>query len=385
MSAIITPPEQQVNTYAVTFQIMSAEYPGTPAIINIYKNDVLLYTFNTTVGLFETYTFAEPTSDSVVYKIDGIANSDDSINFQQISEEVLTVLEFKPIFTLPKILCAKKGEPFIFFPTAWNMNSVLCDPNNPLDPQITYERYEFNMNTSQYELKGTPVILDMTGEDSAVTGSSYAYVPNGENSWIPDKLTMVKFVVKVQNCSTEIEKATVFPICGGWKIRRIACGNYRIYNYTADPITFTFTDSAGNPITNFPDKTIIPFSYDTLAIDVDGVYKITDDTATPISQYIFNYCKMESCVLDIQKKILLDDTLCDDCKMDKVLYQKAIRLLSVYETWKKLLDKDWVYNIQYASTDIDNELSRIYDAEELYKELIKFCEDCGDTDKKCNC
>ena len=381
MAASLTPPEQQLNSYAVDFQINSAEYPDSVSTITIYKNDDPLYTFTTTAGGTPvTYTFAEPTSASVIYSVGGVANSESSENFQIVPVEIFTVLEFKPIFTLPTIQCAKKGEPFIFFPTAWNMNSVLCDPDNPLDPQVTYERYEFNMNTSQYELKGTPVVIDMTGEDSAVTGSSYAYVPDGEDSWIPDKLTMVKFVVKVQNCSTEIEKSTVFPICGGWKIRRIACGNYRIYNYTQNPITFSFTGPSV-----IPDKTIIPFNYDTLQIDVDGIYQVTDNAEVETLQYIFNYCALESCVLEIQKKVLLDETLCDDCKMDKVLYQKALRLLSVYETWKKLLDKDWVYNIQYASTDIDNELSRIYDAEELYKELIKFCDDCGDTPKKCNC
>jgi hypothetical protein len=380
MAALITPPEQQVNSYAVNFQITSAEYPGSVSTITIYKNDDPLYTFTTTAGgQPETYTFAEPTSASVIYSVGGVANSESYEDYQIAPTYIFTVDEYKPTFTLPVIQCAKKGEPFSFFPTAWNMNSNVC-PNTPLDSQVTYERYEFNMNTSQYELKGTPVVIDMTGEDGVVTGSDYAYVPDGEDSWIPDKLTMVKFVVKVQNCSTEIEKSTVFPICGGWKIRRIACGNYRIYNYTQNPITFSFTGPSV-----IPDKTIIPFNYDTLQIDVDGIYQVTDNAEVETLQYIFNYCALESCVLAIQKKILLDETLCDDCKMDKVLYQKALRLLSVYETWKKLLDKDWVYNIQYASTDIDNELSRIYDAEELYKELIKFCDDCGDTPKKCNC
>ena len=157
------------------------------------------------------------------------------------------------------------------------------------------------MNTSQYELQGIPVVIDMAGEDGAVTGSNCAYVPDGKDSWIPDKLTMVKFIVKVQNCSTEIEKSTVFPICGGWKIRRIACGNYRIYNYTQNPITFSFT---GPSI--IPDKTIIPFNYDTLQIDVDGIYQVTDNAEVETLQYIFNYCALESCVLEIQKKSLQD-------------------------------------------------------------------------------
>jgi hypothetical protein len=71
--------------------------------------------------------------------------------------------------------------------------------------------------------------------------------------------------------------------------------------------------------------------------------------------------------------------------MDKVLYQKALRLLPTYETWKKLLDKDWVYDMQYKTADITQEISRLYEAKELYLELIKLCEDCGGTKKKCSC
>lgn len=389
MAASITL-NQQPNGYAVNFQIDSNVYPGTPSIINIYKNEVLLYVINTTSNSDPvSYTFTEPSSAAVIYSVSGTANSDSYEDYEVASGYDFTVYEWKPTFNLPIVQCAEKGEPFYFYPTSWNMNSNACPIEGELDPKIIYERYEFNMNNSTYELINT-IEIDMPGETGEVEGSLYSYVPTNEDFWIPNKLTMVKFVVKVQNCSTIIEKSTVFPICGGWKIRRLVCGNYRIYNYTENPITFSFTypkEKASDPdVTALPDKTIIAFNYDTLEIPNDGIYVITDDNVeNPTIQYIFNYCAMESCVLDIQKKILLDDTLCDDCKMDKVLYQKAIRLLSIYETWKKLLDKDWVYSIQYASTDIDGELARIYDAQELYTELIKFCEDCGDTTKKCNC
>jgi hypothetical protein len=72
--------------------------------------------------------------------------------------------------------------------------------------------------------------------------------------------------------------------------------------------------------------------------------------------------------------------------MDKALYQKALRLIPVYETWKKLLDKDWVYDVQYQSTDVNNYLSALYDAEELYLELKNLCADCENVlSKKCGC
>ena len=81
----------------------------------------------------------------------------------------------------------------------------------------------------------------------------------------------------------------------------------------------------------------------------------------------------------------MDECFCDSCKRDKDLYQKAMRMLPLYETWKKLLDKDGVYDMQYKTTDLAGELARIYDAQELYLELSKLCEDCGDIQKKCGC
>ena len=89
--------------------------------------------------------------------------------------------------------------------------------------------------------------------------------------------------------------------------------------------------------------------------------------------------------LNLQKQILLDECFCDNCKRNKDLYQKAMRMLPLYETWKKLLDKDGVYDMQYKTTDANGELARIYDAQELYLELSKLCESCGDIQKKCGC
>lgn len=41
--------------------------------------------------------------------------------------------------------------------------------------------------------------------------------------------------------------------------------------------------------------------------------------------------------------------------------------------------------MQYKTTDVNGELARIYDAQELYLELSKLCESCGDIQKKCGC
>jgi hypothetical protein len=123
-------------------------------------------------------------------------------------------------------------------------------------------------------------------------------------------------------------------------------------------------------------------NYINITFTEDSVYKVTSNGT---NQWIFNFCDIENCVLELQKKILLDDNLCDTCKLDKVLYQKALRLIPIYETWKKLLDKDWVYDIQYTTTDIAGELSKIYDAQELYLELKNLCAQCNDDPKKCSC
>jgi hypothetical protein len=236
------------------------------------------------------------------------------------------------------------------------------------------------MNTSSYVKVAADTIIPIGTALVPIPGlitapETYAY------TWIPNKFAMVKIVVTVTNCSTSVEKATVFPVCGTWKIRRLACGTYRIYNYKNTNLIFNYYKDV-NPGTLFKTETIPAFSYVELILPNDGIYKVESDG---ITQYIFNYCSIEACMLDLHKRILLDDSLCDECKLDKVLYQKALRLLPTYETWKKLLDKDWVYDMQYKNTDVDGELARIYDAQELYLELIKLCDECSTSTKGCGC
>jgi hypothetical protein len=373
---------QQPAGYTINFVVSSSSYPGTPTFVRIFKNGILFHTFTGTVGTAYSYTFDEPSSASVAYTLDGYANANavDPNNRDQIASVLsFIVLEYKPTFTLPTITCVELNQSTSFYPTAWNQqeNGICLVP--PLTQQIKYERYEFDMNTSTYIKVATDQIIPIVSVPAAVaTPSTYAY------TWIPDKFAMVKIVVTVTNCSTSVQKATVFPVCGTWKIRRLACGNYRIYNYKNTNLIYSLSKGI-NPSTILKTATIPAFSYIDLTdkdLRGDGIYTINADL---ITQYIFNYCAIEECMLDLQKRILLDDSLCDECKLDKVLYQKALRLLPTYETWKKLLDKDWVYDMQYKSNDVDGELARIYDAQELYLELIKLCDECSTSTKGCGC
>ena len=373
---------QLVASYSIEFGAYSDLQPGTPLKIDIYKNDELFYTFTNCVqGSIYTYTFNEVSAmGTVAYSVEYTANylDPEPANFDIILEN-FSVSEYKPTFTLPIITCVEKGQPFLFYPAPFEMNENNLCPASPLDSEIKYERFEFDMATAAYVSKHTQII-SLTGETGTIaTPEDYAYMnPVG---WTPTALTMVKFVVTVTNCSTSVEHATVFPVCGSWKIRRLACGDYRIYNYKNTNFSYSIYNNLDDSL--IKTETILAFSYIDLPITTDGVYKLIADN---ITQFVFNFCAVDACILSLQKQILLDDNLCDECKMDKVLYQKALRLIPIYETWKKLLDKDWVYDIQYNSTDIDGELARIYDAQELYLEVKKLCADCGATNtKRCNC
>jgi hypothetical protein len=387
--AIVNNSETQLNsTYTVEFYAESnsyplSSYPDSYLQIEIYDEDSNLYHTVTNLSPETVYPYTFNSNDvgeyDVVYTI--FASPEAANEDYDIETVPFTVYEYKPTFSLPTITCAELGNPFNFFPTNWNQNENDLCPVNPLDAEIKYERYEFDLTTSTY-VKKDEEVLTIT-EDGAVTGQDYAYKIG---AWIPNKLAMVKFVVTVTNCSASIEKSTVFPICGAWKIRRMSCGNYRIYNYKNSNINYSLfkgvdVNNSTPIITNI---SIPPFTF--VNIDPskmeDGVYRVVADNVT---QYIFNFCTIEECMLNLYKKVLLDDELCDECKMDKVLYQKALRLISVYETWKKLLDKNWVYDMQYQNTDIDGNLSAIYDAEELYAELLKICDSCNTPDKKCRC
>lgn len=191
----------------------------------------------------------------------------------------------------------------------------------------------------------------------------------------------MKFVVTVRNQSTAVTKEITFPICGSWKIRRMSCGKYRVYNYTLSTINYNIYDSKDVILESATSPSL---SYDEFNPTTDGVFKLTTTiNGEDLTAYIFNFCELEKCIVELQQKVLLDN-VCDECKMDKVLYQKALRLIPIYETWKKLLDKDNIYSIQYTSTDQSNLLADIYNSEELYKEIKILCDACS-TSKKCNC
>lgn len=377
--------------------------------VYIYKNDNLIASYlDLQPEENFTYTFDEATKQGVAeYKVRYNTINPDYPNEVVNEEYIFTVGEYKPTFSLPEISCKQINENANILLNQLNFNCYdgdsdlhILNPDPLFTPNIRYTVYYFNKDTYEWDQQlqvNTPGLdadaVSYYNEDNTRTDfdiSQYLqnkyYFGSDETSptllWIPDKLTMVKLLVEVTNYTTTVAKETIFPICGTWKLRRMSCGNYRLYNYTADTGFYPLMDLKTNTVL----KTIEvpPFSFTNFTIDNDGVYKITGGGTT---RYIFNFCAIEGCVLELQKKVLLDDTLCDACKLDKVLYQKALRLIPIYETWKKLLDKDGVYEIQYLTTDPDSSLEAIYDADELYAELKLLCDQCtseGGT-KGCKC
>jgi hypothetical protein len=374
--------------------------------IFLYKNNQIIHVYE---GLEPeqnfTYTFDEASKEGVAeYKVRYRSLNPDFPQQVVDQDVIFTVGEYKPTFEVPAISCKQIGEYANIVLNQLNFNCYsedsqlhILNPDPLFTPNIRYTLYYFNKDTYLWEQESqvdTPNLdsdaiayyndnpEDLDFDISQYLQNKYYYGSDDTELWSPNKLTMVKLVVAVTNYSTTVTKEVIFPICGSWKLRRMSCGNYRLYNYTADTGFYPFIDLKTNTVL----KTIEvpPFSFTNFTIDNDGVYKITGQGTT---RYIFNFCSIEGCVLELQKKVLLDDTLCDACKLDKVLYQKALRLIPIYETWKKLLDKDWVYEIQYQTTDIDGSLAAIYDADELYAELKLLCEECTNDSKskKCNC
>ena len=377
--------------------------------VYIYKNNEIIDIHQDLLpGEFYPYTFSEPTSPNAAYKVVYKAINPD-INLEESLEVPFTVREYKPSFTLPNITCLQINENASILLQNLNFNCFNDDedlhilPASPENnPNIRYSLYYLNPNTYVWELQGSvsdtpnlfedaidyanayPAENDLFVSEYLRTKYYYGSLDTEKGLWAPEKLTMVKLVVAVTNYTTTVTKEVIFPICGTWKIRRLACGKYRLYNYKGDTIAYDLYNDLSLTALPYVTNIAVPaFSFIDLPLPIDGIYKIVADG---ITQYIFNFCEVEACVLSLQKQILLDDSLCDTCKMDKALYQKALRLIPIYETWKKLLDKDNVYDMQYLSTDANGELAQLYDAQELYEEIRKLCADCGDsTSKKCNC
>lgn len=421
---------QGLSSYDITFNYkygnQNGDYPQlvitpenssyTTCTLYIYKNNVLIHTYpNLTPNVYYPYSFEEASKPGqTAYKAKYISTNG---TYEFIQEETFTVREYKPEFNLPTIQCKKINEFATVALDGLKFNCFSEDrelhPENPdFSPSINYKIYYMNPNTYTWEPKGFEagdVIEDYTGVtiggliiESSVENyqdvnpditdaeigfklkNDYAYGKNDVELWVPNKLTMVKIIATVTNYSTSVSKETIFPICGTWKIRRMACNNYRIYNYTTNEISFSIKKSENGAFNEKLNIKVGPLEFVEFNLNNygDGIYQINGNN---LVKYIFNFCSIEECILELQKKVLLDDELCDACKLDKVLYQKALRILPVYETWKKLLDRDWVYEIQYQSTDVASSLVAIYDAEELYIELKALCDNCDYSSDKCKC
>lgn len=373
----------------------------------LYKNEQIIYVYEALQPEENfSYTFDEATKENVSeYKVVYYLFNPDFPEEEIFDENIFVIREYKPTFNLPTILCKEINEYASIILDQLNFNCYSEDtelhvfPDPLFTPNIRYKLYYFNEETYEWDLQidtdtstlnidaisyfeenpnSTDFDISKYLQDKYYFGSD----DTDEGLWKPEKLTMVKLVADVTNYSTTVSKEVIFPICGSWKLRRMSCGNYRLYNYTANPANFTLIDLKTETVIKTLES--FPFSYITFDILEDGVYKIV---GIGTERYIFNFCSIENCVLELQKKVLLDDTLCDACKLDKVLYQKALRLIPIYETWKKLLDKDGVYDIQYLTTDVDKNLEAIYSADELYAELKLLCEECANDsgNKKCNC
>jgi hypothetical protein len=382
--AIISTETQQDKSYIVVLTAYNNTVSGGNIRIEITDSDDNLL-LNVTIESGGYYSWAPATYGfyDIKYSFSNgnLPDADTkTVNFQ--------VRRYIPEFTLPNITCLPLGVDAVFTPNITNTGN---DPDFvPVEPivnpnEIIYKVYYFNDKTNIWdnaEIDDTVVLVDPIVPNQISYPQDISLRP-----WIPNKLTMVKFVVTVRNKSTEVTKETTFPICGGWKIRRLKCGTYRVYNYTAFQISYydnSTSNSTNNGIGIRGD--VAPLSYSDLDITVDGIYEITANVnGQDLTVYIFRFCDLEECILKLQQQILADNSLCDECKMDKALYSKAIRLISIYETWKKLLDKDNIYSIQYASTDQSNMLSNIYDVKELYNEIMNLCEDCGNSQKPCGC
>lgn len=384
----------------------------TKCNVFIYKNGEVIHTYEGLTPLqMYPYTFAQPTTagtSGAQYEVKYV--STDGVDFFQ---EIFpfTVKEYKPTFNIPTIQCLKINEPANITLGSLRFNcfaedEILHYATNPdFTPNINYKLYYLNPNNYTWEPFNGDTMEEYSGVDtpnlmtdvddyftnnpdntdtqvSTFLAQKYRFGSSDTQNWTPNKLTMVKLVATVTNYTTSVMKETIFPICGSWKIRRMACGIYRIYNYTESEINFIISRSENSSFVFASNLQVPPLSFSELKLSTDGIYKVSGGILT---KYIFNFCDIESCILELQKKVLLDDTLCDACKLDKVLYQKALRLIPIYETWKKLLDKDWVYEIQYQSTDPNQSLAALYDAEELYLELKDLCDNCTYSSEKCNC
>lgn len=160
------------------------------------------------------------------------------------------------------------------------------------------------------------------------------------------------------------------------RVKKLECGKYQIYNpKTSGTIEYLITTLDDVELDS---GEIEGLSYTEVELE-DGIFKLQSNNKTI---FLINFCAVEKCFIDITKQLLAKE--CCDLKLSLLEREKINKLLITYDLYKKLVDIPEKYIIKYSNLDMENEISKMYEATELATQILELCESCSSI-KSCGC
>lgn len=287
---------------------------------------------------YSLWIFVQGPTDTVVEQVD------------------VTVVDYKPIFTLTNYSNKNLNEETHLSIASLIINEAdVCEDN--LDTQVQWKIY-FKDNLIETQT------IDFDPADYTLSELDCIYTFENVGKYL--------IVCTVQNCNGSTSNSYELLVTGSIRVRKIQCGLYRVYNTTIEDISHIITDMEDNPIT----QGIIPaLSFIEVSL-TDGVYKLISGE---FIQFIFSWCTIESCMDTLLQEFLFADCKkCEDKKQDP-----AVKMVALYNVYKKIVDTNEKYDIVYRNIDAEGVIASMYEANEIAKKLLSYCQTCKP--KSCGC
>lgn len=250
------------------------------------------------------------------------------------------------------------------------------------------EEYKIDIEINDYNINN-PIITDST------ILSKYTY--KIDKNILEQGGYRIRYTLS--NCCAKVEEVLLLNLCDSLTIRRDCdvvsesdkdcdCMKYIINNYSPK-------DSYTIEIYNTQLKTIV----DTLTLDSnseliytfleDAIYTFTirnNNGLNTIGKYsnpytipIFIFCKVNNCYTNLVKDVLCSYNADCDCDNTDLAKDRARlnKLMAMYQTWMRLIEKDYYLMTRYNVIDLEKRLETFNRLNKVYEQLIKFCEPCN--------
>lgn len=407
---IIEPVIQTDCTYCVTVV-------DDTAICNPCMSGTVEYQYKTlngddwceikTIETLQTFTQCLCSADTYLlrnrytYIEKGCGCNPDKLVFQtEWYEYDINLLEYKPTLDLEDTECCYiEGSEFTIQPTILTPNNTFCTTN----PVLTYSVFDWNKELKIWEEVGalqTTYTIDLT---NANWNNLEQYILTLTNL----ELKPYKVIAELTNCCSTTKIERYINMCPALQIVKdcdpefikdnreadsLPC-DCTLYHITNHSIKDTYTiDVYHTGFKAIVDTiTIAPLDSIEYKFTDDGIYTFTVNniTNTEVEKFVlikYMFCKIDKCFTDLLKDILCapanTDCLCEDQDVKKDR-DRLNKMMTVYQTWMRFIEKEYNLNVRYTPIDITYRLKEFVEDNSVYNKMLNLCEPCADNTNGC--